>query len=265
MYMYRKINRMLRKISWFFSVVLLADQLKHNKFLLLPWLIFWGAFQGYVMGELRMHYLILSPEYLGGNAVSSFFVVGVMMGGFVLAYDITAYILSIQKYPFLGAFPRPFTKFCLNNCIVPVFFLGYYLYAMVQFQLVEQLASTWNIVGKLAGFLGGMTGVLVVSFLYILYTNKDVGKLVSTSRVSRLRNSIVRKLTSRYDDQEYDDSLPSNVRVRSYLDLPFRVEYIRELTDYYDQEEALKVLHRNYLNLIFFEISAISLFFSLSM
>jgi len=100
---------------------------------MLCWIILFAMITGNFGKYLGIPYLFLDPEYLNQVGFTSFFIMGIMTAGFSMAFHITCYISDGHRFSFVGALPRPFRKFVINNSIFPVAFLITYLYEVIGF------------------------------------------------------------------------------------------------------------------------------------
>ena len=252
---------MFRNLLYAFPIQLLINHLKKNKILLFYWLILFGAITGNLGGSLGLHHLLLDPEYLGRSDFWSFFIVGIALGGFTMAFHITTYLIDIQKFPFVGALSRPFMKFCLNNSIIPYTYLITYIISIAYFQSVDQQCTLTVIVFKVVGLLTGFMLLLRLIAIYMVLTNKDIFQYLAQSVTRQLKQALfyrvnlVRKLLV---------AKKPPAQVESYLERPWRIGYTEALDKYYDPSVVLQIFNQNHLNLLFFELMAVALLFALS-
>ncbi|MFN8842107.1 MAG: patatin-like phospholipase family protein, partial [Chryseotalea sp.] len=109
---------------WYsFPVQLLLNHFKRNQFLILFWLVLLAMITGAFGKYMGIPYLFLDPEYLNKVNFNSFLFVGIATAGFTMAFHVTCYISDGHRFSFVGTLPKPFTKFCLNNSILPLTFL----------------------------------------------------------------------------------------------------------------------------------------------
>ncbi|MGB0523656.1 MAG: patatin-like phospholipase family protein, partial [Flammeovirgaceae bacterium] len=118
-----------------FPIHLLIYNIKKNQVLLSFWLLIWAVISGNMWKRFGANYLFLDPEYLNQVNGTSFMIVGMSFGGFIIAYNITCYILDGYRYSFLGLLRHPLLKYSLNNSIIPLLFGLYYLIKIINFQL----------------------------------------------------------------------------------------------------------------------------------
>jgi len=251
---------MLRNILYSFPVQLLINHLKENKTLLFFWLILFGAITGDLGGFLGLRPLLLAPEYLGQSGFWSFFIMGVAMGGFTMAFHSTSCIMDIHQFPFVGALSRPFSKFCLNNSLIPLACLITYTVSIIYFQRVEQQSTSMDVAVKVLGFLTGFTVTSLLMFAYMIIANTDIFKYRAQSVTRRLKQAFlyrvnfIRKLLI---------AEKNTFKVETYLETPFRIGYTKDLDKYYNPSVVLQIFNQNQLSLIFFELMALVLLFAL--
>ena len=116
-------RKLLENLYYSFPVQLLLLHLKKNQLLVLCWVFLFMLMSGNLGAALGVHFLFLDPEYLNLVNFWSFFIVGITLSGLSVAFHITSYIVDGHRFTFLGALPKPFTKFSVNNSIIPILFL----------------------------------------------------------------------------------------------------------------------------------------------
>ena len=144
------------------------NNIKRNHVLLLCWIILFAMITGAFGKYLGIPYLFLDPEYLNKVNFTSFFIMGVCTAGFTMAFHITCYINDGHRFTFVGTLSRPFTKFCVNNSLIPVIFLIVYIWQIISFQINNEYTTEWSLFTNLAGLLSGyliMTSIFFRLFL----------------------------------------------------------------------------------------------------
>ncbi|MEM9416858.1 MAG: patatin-like phospholipase family protein, partial [Bacteroidota bacterium] len=224
------------------------------------WLVLLLITTGHLGGFLGLHHLLLDPEYLGKSSFWSFFIMGIALGGFTMAFHITTYIIDIQRFPFVGVLSRPFNTFCLNNSIIPIAYLLIYIVAIARFQRIDQQHPLMTVVVKVLGLLIGFIVVLILIFFYIFLTNKNVIEYHSRRSLAQLRRGLFyrAKLLRRYLLAHKHP-----FRVYNYLAMPWRVGYTEGLARHYNAAIALQIFRQTQRNLLLFELIAIALLFTL--
>ncbi len=213
------------------------------------WLLLVLLVSGGLGRKLGAQYLFLDPEYLGSVGFWSFFLVGLAFGGFVMTWNLTAYLTTAHYFPFLATLSRPFTKFCLNNILLPLSFLVFYLGYIFFFQRVLEYSSLARVAWLIFGFLGG-TGLLVgLYFLYFRLTNRDIshyqgdrdgsGKGMPSGRLGRDLEDIKKNQT--------------RWRVDTYLSESLRPRLVRSVA-HYDAALLMRIFRQNHLNALIIQL-----------
>lgn len=241
------VNRLINNFLYSFPIQLLLNNLKRNQILVLFWIVLFAMVTGNLGRYMGIPYLFLDPEYLNRVNFTSFFIVGLTTAGFTTAFHITCYIADGHRFSFIGTLPKPFTKFCLNNSLLPLIFLIIYLYEMIIFQLNSQYVSTTQELFNIGGFLAGFILMTALFFVYFSFTNKDIFRYVVCridekikERVTVTRASAMRKLDIARKKQE---------RVDNYLDYDLRIKRVDD-NAFYDKSTVLQVFDQNHFNLI---------------
>lgn len=138
--------RLMRNIWYSFPVQLLILHLRKFLFMLLPWVLLVLVVTGNLFRRFGWHFLFLDPEYFSKVNFISFFIVGLALGGFIFVWNITSYILNSFRFPFLAAFRHPFSRYSLNNSIIPLLFIVIYFTVLTQFQYYAELKSFWEVI-----------------------------------------------------------------------------------------------------------------------
>src|SRR5690554_5260851 len=101
----------LKAVRSFFPINLLFSQVKYNLIVLFYWIFLFSIVNNYLGVGIGLPYLFLSPEYVGASNPIAFLLLGVSIGGFIMAFHIYSYIQLGPKYPFIATLSRPFYKF----------------------------------------------------------------------------------------------------------------------------------------------------------
>jgi len=191
-------------IYYSFPFQLLLLHLRSNLILIGIWILLALFISGHIASLFGAKYLFLSPEYLGEVNFWSFFILGFWFGSFLMSWNLTTYLLDAYRFPFLATLEKPFTKFCINNFIVPLSFFVYYLGHIVFFQGYYELREFHEIIYNCASFVLG--GFLLIS----------VGQTrwrVDTYLSHTLRPRIVRSIL------HYDQSLIYKIFKQNHLNV----------------------------------------------
>ncbi|MFK7932899.1 MAG: patatin-like phospholipase family protein [Saprospiraceae bacterium] len=247
----------LKDIFYSFPFQLLILHIRSNHLLLALWIIFALLITGVLGKSLGFQYLFLDPEYLGSVNFWSFYFVGVAFGGFYMTWHLTTYLLSSYRFPFLATLGRPFAKFCFNNSILPLAFIGYYLFHIIQFQNNFGNQNLPFILFNCIGLISGMVSLIVGYSLYFQLTNRDI------SRYENNKNKpphLVRNITPgrRGIDIEEIRNRKKQWRVDTYLTERFRPRLVRSVA-HYDSHLLQSILKQNHLNALFVQLGSMIL------
>lgn len=243
--------KLLNKIFYSFPLQLFFLHIKKNHGLLLIWLILLVAITGNIGRVFGIPYLFLDPEYLGHTGFLSFFVVGIVLGGFIMAFNISSYILDGPRYSFLGTLARPFSKFFVNNLIIPLCFIVVYINEIVQFQRLSEQVQISSIAIKIGGLLTGIFVMLTFLFTYFRFTNKDIFRVIARNVDVKLKKAKITRLN-------VVDKLSKETGRKTRVDNYFTEFGILKTTPYrisnFDRAAIIKVFDQNHLNSIIIEL-----------
>lgn len=234
-----------------FPVQLLLNNLKRNLILVLCWIILFAMVTGNFGKYLGIPYLFLDPEYLNSVDFTSFFIMGCVTAGFTTAFHITTYIMDGHRFSFIGTLPRPFTKFSLNNSLIPAAFLLVYIYQIIVFQINNQYTTERSVLIDLAGLLTGYAATTFVFFLYFRLTNKDIFRYMVCRIDEKIKKNV--GVTRASALKKLNIARKNQVRVDNYFDLSLRIRKVEE-TGFYDRATVLQVFDQNHFNLVVIEI-----------
>lgn len=243
----------LRQIYFSFPLRLLVLHLRSHLILLVLWFILAGFSTGWLGRFFGMHYLMLTPEYHGKVNFWSFFLTGLTFGGLVMIWHLTTYLLCSNRFPFLATLGAPFTKYCLNNSLVPLGFLAVWLVCTTWFQWHDELTSTAEIGWNIAGFLSGTVVITGLLSAYFHLTNKDIASLNWTPRPGA-RLPFSQRLPSVRDIQIG----ATRWRVDTYLTERGHPRIVRSVS-HYDPRVLEQVFRQNHWNAVVVQLVALLL------
>ena len=237
---------LLSRIFYSFPVQLLLLNIRKNILIMIIWITLLAIVTQSIGTMIGLPYLFLEPEYMDRVNFWSTFIIGLTLGGLMMSYHITCYILDGHRFSFLGNLRHPFTKFCINNSFVPLLFLGVYIRRFFTYQDIDSLEGQEDILIRIAGLLAGI--LVIVSFfsIYFLLTNKDAFRIVSARLNRSLRRTVVSKVNI---IARYENTRKNKIRVDYYLNdffVPRHVESVPPI----DRGTILKVFVQNHLNSI---------------
>lgn len=250
------------KIFYSFPIQLLLLHLRKNLLLLslygLLVLIVIQKF-GTVLG---IPYLFLDPEYLNEVSWKGFFIIGVALALFTMAFHMATYILDGAKFKFLAVIPNPFIQYCLNNSLIPLLFYMLYIGVFINFQFDNEHSNDWIIAEYFLGFSGGTAMAYSLLFLYFGITNKDFFVLFADSVEKQLRRTKVSRANML---RRIKESKRSRNKVLDYLDLSFRFRMVRQDFSRFEGHQLLRVFDQNHLNMFVIQAALIILIFVLGL
>ena len=211
--------------------------------------------------------LFLAPEYSGDINVYSFLILGFSLGGFIMAFHIYSYIMFSSEFLFLATLARPFLKFCLNNMIIPIFFISTLIYKTYFFLKYEQFLNTIDVLFCITSLVLGLVVFYFISVIYFIRFNKNVYAISGKTEDyydeilnKRVRESTLMKkktIASKIKENR-------NKRIETYMSGYFKISLARN-TEHYDRSLIDKVFSQNHINASVFEITLIITFVALGL
>jgi hypothetical protein len=232
----------IQRFFYSFPVQLVVMHFKKNQIMMLYWLMMFGFVTQTLAMRFGIPYLFLDPEYMGHVSYRAYFIMGVSLGAFIMAFNISSFILNSFHFPFLATLSKTFIKYCYNNFIIPLTFILTYCIAFFHFQHDSQLKASWDILMHMAVFLLGIVLVVAITFRYFMYTNKDIYKLFGVEHG---------------DNDSRSPAKPHKHnkvwRVDTYIVYPFKAKLVRD-TRHYKKFMLERVFRQNHLNAAVIEI-----------
>lgn len=171
--------KLWEKVIFFFPVQLLFVHVKKNLLLLAFWLLLFAIVTKSISLKYGIPYLFLYPEYLGDVNFLSHLLVGLLTGGFIMAFNISSYVVNGFRFPFLATLHRPFIKYCQNNFIIPLAYSMVYIYGLAHFQHTFESVPALDITLNILGFITGNLFFIIITGAYFAATNKNIFQLTS--------------------------------------------------------------------------------------
>ena len=235
----RKINnRIFSRILYFFPIQLVFLHVKRNHILLLFWLLLFLYITGNLGVGFGIDTLFLAPIYVGEISYLSYIIMGFSLGGFIMAFHIYSYILFSRDFKFLATLSRPFLKFCLNNMLIPVLFVGLYVYQIFKFLSIEELIPSLKILGYVISLLLGLFVFYMLSILYFIKFNKNVFVISGKTETyyDDLGNNKVKESNFIKTKKNSRVNVDKNTwRVDTYMSSFYSINLARN-TDHYEKE-----------------------------
>jgi hypothetical protein len=153
---------------------LLMLHFRRYQIFLLLWYILFATIAGLFMKSYGADSLFLAPEYFNKVSAASTAIVGFSIGIFIMSWNITTFILHGHLVSFLATTSQPFLKYCINNGLLPIFFLIFYLVHAVSFATDQELLNAWEISILFLGFIGGFVLSVSIGFAYFFGADKTI-------------------------------------------------------------------------------------------
>lgn len=217
----------LRGIFYSLPVQLVFLHFKKYQVLLLFWGVLFGVVNGSVMKTFGADALFLAPEYLGNVNFISSALIGLAIGVFIMAWNITTFILFSRYFTFLAATRYPFFKYCINNSIIPITFLIFFLVKAYQFAHYKELVPNIEIIFLTTGFLIGLFFIFSISFAYFFTADKSILK-----KLQPLFNNAKNLIAQFQPEQVELSNATSLVHSEWFLDSFVKVRRCRDVSHY---------------------------------
>ncbi len=216
----------LKDIFYAFPIQLFILHFRKYQVLLISWAVLTSTISSGFMHNFGADALFFSPDYMGRvNALGSA-IVGVAMGVFMMSWNITTFILHSKRCKFLATTAKPFLKYCINNAVLPLLFLLYYIVQLVRFDSNKELMDGWEIAGLLFGLLGGFA----VSTAFALAYFFGAEKTIQYSMAQVIGNPGA--FRQAYDPQVNRQQQGFGLRVSYYFSTRFRLRKARNVEHY---------------------------------
>ncbi|MFL5786665.1 MAG: patatin-like phospholipase family protein [Flavisolibacter sp.] len=229
----------LRGIFYSLPVQLLFLHFRKYQVLLVFWFILFSVVNGSFMKSFGADALFLAPEYIGNVNSLGTVIMGVCIGVFIMCWNITTFILFSRHFSFLAATQFPFLKYCINNSVIPITFLVFYLIKAYEFEHYKELVSNVEIIFLTGGFITGLLLILSLSFIYFFRADKTIFRKLQPV-FNNAKNAIAHL-------QPQNGSSIGKTLIYSewFLDSFFRVRRCRDVS-HYSQELMEKVFKRHH-------------------
>ncbi len=167
---------------WFsLPIQLFLMHFRRYQIFLVIWYVLFATVAGNFMHTFGADSLFLAPEYYGEVTALSTAIVGFSTGVFIMSWNITTFILHGKSIRFLATNAQPFLKYCINNAIIPLTFLVYYLIRAIHYSSSQELFDTKEIIFLALGYTGGLISSLAIAFLYFFSADKTIYYTLSSS------------------------------------------------------------------------------------
>lgn len=218
-----------------------------------------GFINQWIGKSMGIQYLFLDAEYLDEVNFTSFFIVGITLGGLTMAFHITCFILDSFRFPFLGSVNKPMGKFSHNNALIPFVFMINYIVNIIQFQWNKGLQDHYEIIFEISGLVIGFTLVHLALFQYFKYTNKEIFKDLASNLDESLKKNNSNRLALL---NKNSFSKKNSVRVDNYFFFPLKFGIVNHNLPT-NKLLLTKIFDQNHLNASFLQLFAIIIIISM--
>ena len=170
---------LLKNIFYSFPIQLLILHFRKYQILLIIWAVLASIVNSGFMKAFGADSLFFVPEYMGQTDALSASLVGIAMGVFFMSWNITTFILHTKRFKFLATTSKPFLKYCMNNAVLPLIFLFFYLVRAVQYNLFRELLTVSQQVILIIGFLGGLILLIAFSFAFFFGADRTILRTIT--------------------------------------------------------------------------------------
>ncbi|HEV7622161.1 MAG TPA: patatin-like phospholipase family protein [Flavisolibacter sp.] len=230
----------LRGVFYSLPVQLLFLHFRKYQVLLVFWLLLFSIVNGSFMKSYGADALFLAPEYIGNVNSLGAAIMGGSIGIFIMCWNITTFILFSRHFTFLAATQYPFLKYCINNSVIPVTFLVFYLLKAYQFAHYKELVDNVEIIFLTGGFLSGLLLIFTLSFFYFFRADKTILRKLQPA-FNNAKNVI-----AHLQPEQNIANVRTLIHSEWFLDSFFRVRKCRDVS-HYSPELMQRVFKRHHL------------------
>jgi len=170
---------LLKNIFYSFPLQLLILHFRKYQILLIFWLVLVSAVNSGFMQSFGADSLFFVPEYMGHVDALSASLVGIALGVFFMSWNITTFILHTKRFKFLATTSKPFLKYCMNNAVLPLLFLLFYLIKAIHYNVFRELLTGYEQAILIVGFLGGLVLLIAFSFAFFFGADRTILRTIA--------------------------------------------------------------------------------------
>ncbi|MCL4857117.1 MAG: patatin-like phospholipase family protein, partial [Flavobacteriales bacterium] len=156
--------------------------------------------------------------------------------------------------------------YCINNSLLPLLFLIFYIYKMVGFLRESEAVSLIEIIIYILGFLAGYTIFITISLFYFFSTNSHIFKLLGINEPKDTDSKSSSKAVNSFllKEKNWFTILRNTKKwhVEYYLYNPFSIRIARDIS-HYDLNMLKSIFRQNNINATIFEIAILITFIGL--
>jgi len=231
-------RQILSHIFYSFPIQLLVLHFRKYQVLLIFWALLISTVNSGFLKSFGADALFFVPEYLGKVNALSAALVGISMGIFFMSWNITTFILHTKRFKFLAAATKPFLKYCINNAILPLLFLLFYLYKSLVFNFNKELLTTSDELWLIVGFIGGLVFILTFSFAFFFGADRQILRSIAPV----IANS--KSFKTNFDPIKNPQQDGFGIKVGYYFSVRLRLHKSRNVGHY--SEDFLDVIFKRH-------------------
>jgi len=207
---------------------LLLLHFRRYQIFLLLWYILFATIAGFFMKSYGADSLFLAPEYFNQVSAASTAIVGFSIGIFIMSWNITTFILHGHLVSFLATTSQPFLKYCINNALLPIVFIIFYLVNSSSFAMHQELLNTWETIMLSLSFIGGFILSVSIGFAYFFGADKTIYYSIGSK---------IKSANELYNEAVLKANLPTpktELKVDWFLSARLKVRIPRDVRHYDD-------------------------------
>jgi hypothetical protein len=217
---------LLYNIYYSFPVQLLMLHFRKYQVLLMFWALLASTINSGFLKSFGADALFFVPEYMDRVNALSASLVGIAMGVFFMSWNITTFILHTKRFKFLAAVSKPFLKYCINNAVLPVLFLIFYLVKSIYFNRAKELLTTGEEIMLIIGFTGGLALSLACSFAFFFGADWHILRSITPVIANR------EHFKNNFDPNKNPQQDGFGMKVGHYFSVKFRLRKARNVSHY---------------------------------
>jgi Patatin-like phospholipase len=215
----------LKNLFYSLPIQLFILHFRKYQILLIFWYMLFAVVQGSFMKSFGADALFFSPEYLGSVNMLAAFITGLSLGVFIMCWNITTFILHSKRLKFLATTSGPFLKYCINNGLLPLSFIGFYFVKLYQFNQYKELMSGGLVFLEILSISFGVFILVSFSFAYFFGASKTIERTMAPL----VGNPEVFNKTFVVKDNKQDEF---GLKVLWYLSKGFKLKKVRNVNHY---------------------------------
>ncbi len=253
------VKKLQLRIKYFFPIQLLISYFKRDYMFLFSWLILFLIITKAIGEKFGLQFIFLSPEYMGHINNLAFLFTGFGVGSFIVAFNISAYVVAAHRYPFIATVSRPFLIFSLNNFIIPFLYIVLYIYESFKNQIYYELLSFSQSLLNILFFLLGIIVFILFSFAFFYFVVKILPKIIKID-TEKLRKSKYFFWLARWSDQDKEKKLyqspkenTGSQRIEFYIGSNLKIKPSRDFS-HYNTDYLTKIFRSQHIQALMFVI-----------